>query len=234
MASKRRPTTRARLNEVWRDEVRAQVAPAADRFAAYLSTVARRKGPAPWPHADRPELVGLERWGTALAKLDRDAGVLALVAAARDGFPRAVAAAGDGIRSLGFTADEPTADGAPVEVQIEAARQWLERGEARAVGALQAALDPSRQLHVWSDDLLPTAENAWYWYHEVGQCCLSAILRGDEPGPASLGDSYYAWPAGTCVGRGLVVAARGLRSPGHDPRGVVADMGKAIAAAFSA
>ena len=45
---------------------------------------------------------------------------------------------------------------------------------------------------------------------EVGQAACAAVLgEGDDPE----GDSYYAWPAPLCVGRGLVLAIGGLRMP---------------------
>lgn len=64
---------------------------------------------------------------------------------------------------------------------------------------------------------------------EVGQCACAAILNDEKPGTE---ESYYGWSPSTCVARGLVVAARGLRAPAADFDVVLEDMGKAIARAF--
>ena len=88
-------------------------------------------------------------------------------------------------------------------------------------------IDPTRQQHVWDDDLRPEDEHAYFWYLEVGQCCGLAITR-DGGDPAS--GSSYDWDGATCVGRGLVLAVRGLRMPGVDLGALLADVRGALAA----
>jgi hypothetical protein len=159
-----------------------------------------------WTHADMPELMGLERWGRELATADLKAGIAALVEAARFGFPRAAEAGREELVDVGFFADHPSVDGAPVETQIEVAAAWLDNPDH--LDAVKNAFDQTRQLHVWDDDLRPEDGRAYWWYTEVGQCCCAAIIR--DSGKAD-GSSYYEWDPATIVGRGLVMAVRGVR-----------------------
>lgn len=210
----------------WRDELRAAVATTGPDFATYL-----RGQPATgaWEHADTPELTGLEAWARALAERDRMAGIGALVVAAQHGFPIASAAGGEELENMGFRAEdgEQLEDGAAVEVQIRRARSWLDAPTEAVTGEVSRAFDRTRQLMAWDDDLRPADEVAFYWYLEVGQCCCAAIL-GDRGDPS--GDSYYDWPAPTAVGRGLVLAVRGLRMPGTDLGTLLADLRAALVA----
>jgi len=198
-------------------------------FTEECRRLATVEGPLPWPHADSLELVGLERWGTQLAASDREAGVCALVLAAQHGFPRVVAAGGAAIADIGLRGreGEPFVDGAAVEVQLGRAARWVDEPNATNRDAAADALDPTRQLHVWEDDLRPADDAAFYWYLDVGQCACSAIVR--DGGDAN-GDSYYHWPASACVGRGLVVAARGLRMPGVEVAAILRDFYTAMVA----
>jgi hypothetical protein len=159
-----------------------------------------------WAHADMPELVGLERWGRELAQKDKLAGIAALVEAARFGFPRAGEAGREELVDAGFFADHASADGAPVETQIEVCAAWLDNPEH--LDAVKNALDQTRQLNVWDDDLRPEDGRAYWWYTEVGQCCCAAIIRDDGKPD---GDTYYEWDPATIIGRGLVMAVRGIR-----------------------
>ena len=62
------------------------------------------------------------------------------------------------------------------------------------------------------------------------RCACAAILNDEKPGTE---ESYYGWSPSTCVGRGLVIAARGLRPPGSDIDLVLEGIGAAIAASFA-
>ena len=209
-----------------RGRVRSTVAAIPD-FADHLRELGATGAGEPWVHADTPELAGLERWGTALATKDRQAGIAALVRAAQFGFPLALVAGGSAIVGLGFRGSEgePIADGAPVEVQIARASRWLD--DPSTIGAVDEAYDRTRQLNVWDDDLRPGDATAYYWYLDVGQCCCAAILRGaGDPE----GTSYYEWPPATTVGRGLVIAVRGIRNEGADLDQILTDLGTALTA----
>ncbi|MBA3392261.1 MAG: hypothetical protein H0T89_06435 [Deltaproteobacteria bacterium] len=154
-------------------------------FVVEMQRLATEPGALPWPHADSLELVGLERWGTQLAKTDREAGVCALVLAAQHGFPRVLAAGGSGIEQVGMRGREgdPIVDGAPVDVQLGRAARWVDDPAREACEAAQEAFDPTRQLNVWDDDLRPPDASAFWWYLEVGQCACAAIFRErGEPG----------------------------------------------------
>ncbi|MEO7094880.1 MAG: hypothetical protein ABI175_16595, partial [Polyangiales bacterium] len=167
------------------------------------------------------------QWGTALAKRDRAAGIGALVRAAQHGYPIAIAAGGIGLDHMGFHASEGSMDGAPVETQIALAAAWLDAPDRAHLDAVSAGNDPSRQLSVWDDDLLPGDDRAHWWYSDLGQCCGHAITRtGGDPN----GDSYYEWPPETCVGRGLVVAVRGLREKGANIDTLLANVRAALVA----
>ncbi|MBA3458116.1 MAG: hypothetical protein H0T42_33850 [Deltaproteobacteria bacterium] len=207
----------------WRAALRAELATRGNDFAAYLRSLAASG----WEHADTPELAGLEHWGTMLARTDPITGIGALVRVAQHGFRIAVDAGGIGLEGMGFHASEPVMDGAPVETQIELAARWLDAPDAAHLAAVAAAIDPSRQLQIWDDDLRPSDDRAHWWYLDVGQCCGHAITRtgGDPRQPG-----YYDWPAETCVGRGLVVAVRGLRTQGADLRTILADVRAAMMA----
>lgn len=207
----------------WRAALREEVETTGADFAAYL----RGLGAIGWEYADTPELAGLEKWGTMLAQRDRSIGIAALVRVAQHGFRIAIAAGGIGLDGMGFHASEPSIDGAPVEKQIELAASWLDAPDAAHRAAVAAGNDPSRQRQMWDDDLRPSDDSAHWWYLDVGQCCGHAITRtaGD---PRK--DSYYDWPPETCVGRGLVVAVRGLRSRGADLRAILADVRAAMVA----
>lgn len=211
--------------------MKQHVASAATGFAGAVRRLATGSA---WSFADGPELNGLEKWGKALAHIDRRAGIRALVAAALHGFPKVVEAGGDALNDLGFLGkDEDTihgGDGAPVEAQLARAVRWLDNPSEANRAAIVSAYDRTRQLNVWDDDLLPSPQEQFYWYLEVGQCACAAILNDEKPGTE---DSYYGWSPATCIARGLVVAARGLRQPGADFDGVLDDMGKAIASAFT-
>lgn len=207
----------------WRAALRSAVDATGPDFAAYL----RGLGAKGWEHADSAELAGLEAWATDLAKRDRMAGIGALVRTAQLGIPRVLEAGGIGLDHMGFKASEPSADGAPVETQIALAAAWLDAPDAKHTAAVSAGNDPSRQLQVWDDDLRPSDDSAHWWYSDVGQCCGHAITRtkGD---PAK--DSYYDWPSETCVGRGLVIAVRGLRGVGADLGAILRDVRSALVA----
>lgn len=146
---------------------------------------------------------------------------------AQYGFPLAVAAGGIGLDGMGFHASEPSLDGAPVEAQIELAARWLDTPDDTHLAAVAAGNDPARQLQMWDDDLRPSDDRAHWWYLDVGQCCGHAITR--TTGDPRKG-SYYDWPPESCVGRGLVVAVRGLRSKGADLRAILAAVRAAMTA----
>ncbi len=210
----------------WRDQLRTAVEETGPDFAGYL----RGLGATGWEHADSPELAGLEQWGTGLAIRDRLAGIGALVLTAQYGYPLAVAAGGIGLDNMGFhtsEAAEGSMDGAPVETQIALAAAWLDAPDTAHLAAVSAGNDPARQLQIWDDDLRPPDDRAHWWYSDVGQCCGHAITQVE--GDAS-GDSYYEWPTETCVGRGLVVAVRGLREKGASIDAVLADVRAALVA----
>lgn len=216
-------STHAPTAEPWRDQLRAAVEATGPDFAAHL----RGLGATGWEHADAPELAGLEQWGTELATRDRMAGIGALVRAAQYGYPLAVAAGGVGLDHMGFHASEGSMDGAPVETQIALAAAWLDAPDAEHLAAVAAGNDPSRQLQIWDDDLRPPDDRAHWWYSDVGQCCGHAITRqGGDPA----GDSYYEWPPEACVGRGLVIAVRGIRDPGANLAAILANVRAALVA----
>lgn len=210
----------------WRDSLRAAVPTTGADFATYLRSLGSES---PWAFADTPELVGLERWGRELAQRDRVAGIAALVAAAHHGFPRAAEAGGSALDGMGFSGldADPIHDGAAVEVQIARAMEWLDDPGPVSEERVDEAFDRTRQLNVWEDDLRPPEDSTFYWYLDVGQACCAAILDvGSDPN----GASYYDWPTPVCVGRGLVMAARGLRGPHHGIAAVVNGLRKAMAA----
>jgi histone H1/5 len=186
-------------------KARIQAALPEDSFAEELRNLSVHSLDA-WTHADMPELMGLERWGRELATKDLEAGIAALVEAARFGFPRAAEAGREELVDVGFFADHPSVDGAPVETQIEVAAAWLDNPDH--LDAVKNAFDQTRQVHVWEDDLRPEDGRAYWWYTEVGQCCCAAIIRD---GGTADGASYYEWDPATIVGRGLVMAVRGVR-----------------------
>lgn len=159
-----------------------------------------------WAHADMPELVGLERWGRELATKDKLAGIAALVQAARYGFPRAAEVGREELVDAGFFADHASVDGAPTETQIELCTAWLDNPDH--LDDVKNAFDQTRQLNVWDDDLRPEDGRAYWWFTEVGQCCCAAIIR--DTGNAD-GATYYEWDPATTIGRGLVMAVRGIR-----------------------
>lgn len=197
--------------------VREHIERARTGFAGQLRKLA---GSTSWSHADTPELVGLEKWGRTLTSLERRAGVRALVAAAQHGFPKARAKGAEALNDL---------EGAAVEVQILRAARWLDEPSNANAQFLKRAYDRSRQVHVWEKDLHPAESECFYWYLEIGQCACAAILNNESPGAQ---ESYYGWSPSTCVGRGLVIAARGLRPPGADIDVVLEGIGAAIAASF--
>ncbi len=199
----------------WRDRLRAAIEATGPDFAAYL----RNLGASGWHHADMPELAGLEQWGTDLAARDRMAGIGALVRTAQHGYPLAIAAGGIGLDGMGFHASEGSMDGAPVETQIALAAAWLDAPDGAHLAAVSAGNDPSRQLQIWEDDLRPPDDRAHWWYSDVGQCCGYAITTKKTN---ANGDGYYEWPPETCVGRGLVVALRGLREKGANIDAILA------------
>ena len=192
----------------WRDDVRAAVAAGGNDFAAHVTALAPTRGA--WKHADEPALAGLEVWGKTLAERDAAAGIGALVLVAQHGFPIATDAGGDQIENMGYFAKEKHADGKPVEEQLARVLAWLDAPTDANRKRVAEAFDRTRQLNAWDPDMNVTDEVAFYWYLEVGQAACAAVLgEGDDPE----GDSYYAWPAPLCVGRGLVLAIRGLRMP---------------------
>jgi hypothetical protein len=206
--------------------LRASVAAIPD-FADYLRELGATGDGEPWLHADTPQLAGLERWGKALTAKDRHAGIAALVRAAQHGFPIAATAGGGEIVGIAFRGQEgdQIVDGAAVEVQIARAARWLD--DPSTIGAVDEAYDRTRQLNVWDDDLRPSDRSAFHWYLDVGQCCCAAILRG---GGNPAGDSYYEWPPPVTVGRGLVMAVRGIRNEGADLDQILTDLGAALTA----
>lgn len=197
----------------WKRALRDELARLPDDFAAYCAERGASVDGA-WDVADSDALRGLEAWGRELADRDRRLGVAALVAAAQVGFPRAMKAAGGKAANMGFHASEGSMDGAPVETQIERGAAWLADPGDDRFDEVVASLDPTRQLNVWDEDLLPQSdEDAWFWYSEVGQCIAHAI---SGQGGEIEGATYYEWTPPQSVGRGLVMAVRGLRKDADD------------------
>jgi hypothetical protein len=195
----------------WRRQVRDGLSQVNGDFSAYLRVLAPRP-PSRWAYADTVELAGLEAWGTDLCLRNRTAGVGALVLATEHALPRAIAAAGAMAMDAGMTAgpDTPAMDGAPADVQLERVVAFMDDPTDDNHAAVNGAFDPTRQLHIWDDDLRPAEAQSYLWATELGQLCCAAVLRdGGRPGDGS----YYVWPPETCVGRGLVVAARTLCRP---------------------
>jgi hypothetical protein len=193
--------------------LRDELAKLPDDFAAYCAERGAHAENA-WEVADTDELRGLEAWGKELAERDRRLGVAALVGVARAGFPRAMKKAGSKADNMGFHASEGSMDGAPVETQIERAAAWVGNPSEAKLEEVVASLDPTRQLNVWDEDLLPQSDDDnWYWYSEVGQCVAHAI---SGQGGEAEGTTYYEWTPALSVARGLVMAVRGLRVNGND------------------
>lgn len=204
----------------WKRDLRAELAKLPDDFAAYCAERGASAGGA-WEHADTDPVKGLEAWGRELAERDRRLGVAALVSIAQAGFPRAMKSAGDAAANMGFHASEESMDGAPVEMQIARGAAWLADPSESNLEAVVASLDPSRQLNVWNEDLLPQSEDQhWYWYSEVGQCIAHAI--SGEGGEAE-GTTYYEWTPALSAARGMVMAVRGLRA-GDNDAAVIAEL----------
>ena len=217
------PKPQRAVADPWRDRLRAAVLATGPDFAAYL----RSLDASGWEHADSPELAGLEQWGTQLATRDRMVGIGALVRAAQHGYPQAIAAGGIGLDDMGFHASEGAMDGAPVETQIALAAAWLDAPDRASLAAVLAGNDPSRQLLIWDDDLRPPDDRAHWWYSDVGQCCGYAITTKRTN---ANGDGYYEWPSEICVGRGLVIAVRGLREKGANIDAILAGVRAALVA----
>lgn len=179
-----------------------------------VRALAKAETPPAWEHADDPLLVGLERWGTALATKDALAGARVLVATARRGFSIIAERSVKPLADLGFFGKEsdPIMDGASVEVQLARVAAWLEAPSAEGRVKIAEAFDPTRQLMVWSEDLMPRVKESFFWYLDLGQLACASVLHVDKklaPGGDD-DEDYYAWSAPACVGRGLVVAVRGL------------------------
>jgi len=183
-----------------------------DDFVADCRRRASEMGTARWPVADTPELVGLERWATELATTDREAGVCALVLAAQYGLPRILAAGGSELDGMGYRGDEML-DGASVESQLDRCARWVDNPSAANVQAVEDGFDRTRQMHTWDPDLQPHDLKSYFWYSEIGQLASAAIVKGEGD---TTRNSYFYWPAAVCAGRGLVIAARGLRGEGAD------------------
>jgi hypothetical protein len=195
-------------------------------FVVECGRLAGDDGPPPWPPADTPELVGLERWGTDLAKTDRVAGVCALVLAAQHGLPKVLEAGGDELDSMGYRGDE-VLDGASVESQLDRCAHWIDDPSEPHRQRVEDGFDPTRQLHTWDPDLIPGDAKSFFWYYELGQLASASIVKSDGD-PAST--SYYYWPPEVSVGRGLVVAARGLRREGTAITDIIRDIYAALIA----
>ncbi len=210
----------------WREALRDSLANI-DDFAAHCKQLGGSGHG--WVHADSPELVGLEHWGTELAKKHHEAGVGALVTAARAGFGDVAAAGGAMLADMGMTGQEgdPNIDGMSCQVQIGRAARWLD--DPNELAKVQEALDPSRQLYVWDDDLRPDDASSFFWYLDVGQLCSSAILNVKKDKRDPHGGGYYEWPSESCVGRGLVAVARAQRGHGVKVADVLAKIHKALA-----
>jgi len=207
----------------WLLSLRSAVEATGPDFSAFLAGL----GASGWEHADSPELAGLEQWATELARTDLRAALGALVRTARYGLPIILERGGLGLDGMGFRASEPSADGAPVETQIELAAAWLDAPDQAHAEAVRAGNDPARQLQIWDEDLRPNDERAHWWYQDVGQCCGYAITRTSG---SPNGGSYYTWPPETCVGRGLVLAVRGLRDGSASVGKILADVRAALVA----
>ncbi|MDQ3337601.1 MAG: hypothetical protein M4D80_20765 [Myxococcota bacterium] len=189
-------------------------------FVVECQRLATEEGPLPWQHADTLELVGLERWGTELAKSDREAGICALVLAAQHGFPRVLEAGGAELDSMGFRGDE-VLDGASVESQLDRCAKWVDAPSQATLDVVQDGFDPTRQLHTWDPELQPHDTKSFFWYYELGQLASAAIVKGDGDPESS---SYYYWPGASSVGRGLVVAARGMRTDAVEVSAILRDL----------
>lgn len=207
----------------WRPVLRAAVEATGPDFFRYLAAWDARG----WEHADSHALEGLEHWGTELARADLRAGLGALVRVAQHGLPIVLDRGGIGLEGMGFRAGEPCGDGQPVEEQLARVAAWLDSPDETHRHAVVAAQDRARQAFIWDDDLLPNDDRAHWWYVDVGQCCAYAVTR---VGGIDEGRSYYQWPAETCVGRGLVIAVRGLRCRGAALADILRDVRGALLA----
>lgn len=177
-----------------------------------LRALATAAKPAAWEHADEALLVGLERWGRALAIADRAAALRVLVTAAQRGFDQVAKRSAEQLADVGFFGKEADKiwDGAAVQVQLSRVVAWLDAPKAMHA-KIDEAYDRTRQLVGWDEDLMPSEKESYFWYLEIGQLCCAAVLNKPTLNKIDQGD-YYGWPPDVCIARGLVVAVRGLRA----------------------
>jgi hypothetical protein len=220
----------------WTQVILDHVRPAAGAdFPAHLRALAAAGDPAieRWGRAELEEEAGLEIWACRLAALDRRAGATAAAAAARHVLPVVLERAGEAAIEYGISEEADAVDGEPEAAKVGRVEAWLAAPGKRTLAAVKDALDPSRQLEVWDDDLLPADhETAWAWFTGVGQLCAASVTAKDGSAAGPLGSSSYGWPARVCAARCVVSAAKCLVDDDRDAVSGLTAVGAAIAAAF--
>jgi hypothetical protein len=124
---------------------------------------------------------------------------------------------------------DPTALG-----QIERLETWLADPTPANLRAMAKAIDESRQLQMWDDDLRPKPGEGWPYLMEVTDLMLRAVTQDDAGLPARYSEHLPAsWPAPTAARRAVVCAHKVLLGVEEDPEGPARTLVEAIREATS-
>jgi hypothetical protein len=126
-------------------------------------------------------------------------------------------------------------DGESIGMQIRRVETWLTAPSDKTFEEAAAALDPTRQLVLWDDDLRPAPDAydvSWQWFMEVGQLCVCVCTNAIDGGNSS-STTYYDWSATDCAARVLVCCAKALRSSERSVADDIAALGRAVSERFA-
>ncbi len=165
-----------------------------------------------WEHCELPEEKGLEAWIYNLAAIDKNAGIAAAVASAQFVLPHVSKRADEFY--IWFKPDQDNGSPETPVKQVELAQTWLNSLNEEDKQAAIKAVDLSRQLNIWDDDLKPFPDgDKWYiWFFDATNLALFSLL---DDGPHFHYGGYCSWKSSVAAARSVICSLKSLRMPGE-------------------
>lgn len=132
----------------------------------------------------------------------------ALLACARHVHPFALAQGREEALELGSGLFDDNGYDPTALAQLDCVQAWLDHPDGHTARSVARAVDESRQLQMWDDEVRPPPGQGWGWMVEVADL-LCRSVKQTEGGQPDRDQAYpQAWPAGVAARRALVCALK--------------------------
>lgn len=175
-----------------------------------------------WLFATDPLEQSLDLWMKRLAESDKKQAIQVAAIFARHAFSHVLLHHKDQAREIGFALlkSDPCADGEPIEKQLINIENWLQNPNPKTWQAVKKGIDPSRQLEIWEEDLLPPDDQMWLWIIEnIHLLSLAMIAPDDETQDDDPDSMPYDWSYKACVSRSAVCSLKVIAGVARDATG---------------